>query len=161
MGHPVKANKILYAGKQRERKHVWGKREFLKWLRLAILASTIGNGYHLFRSLWWVAGFTSIGALLFAWVYQGNSFNCDIPTLQSVIFQTSGCDRLLAFLKFVPEAFAFSLDLLLPIVKLNECHYKILPTLPYGARYYFYVHELIGYFLGVFVVAGLSGITKK
>jgi hypothetical protein len=48
--------------------------------------------------------------------------------------------------------------MLLPIVKLNEQHYKI--DLQGWVRYYFYFHKLMGYVLGSFIVAGLSGLTK-
>ncbi len=49
--------------------------------------------------------------------------------------------------------------MLLPIVKLDENHY----TVPMSGwqRYYFYLHKLIGYVLGLFIVAGISGITKQ
>jgi hypothetical protein len=51
----------------------------------------------------------------------------------------------------------YALDMLLPIIRLREEHYKI--ELNGIARYYFYFHKLMGYLLGSFLVAGISGLT--
>ncbi len=52
----------------------------------------------------------------------------------------------------------YSLDLLLPIIKLDERHYKI--ELEGVARYYFYFHIVIGFILASFVAAGISGLVQ-
>ena len=56
------------------------------------------------------------------------------------------------------ERFFYSLDLLLPVVRLREQHYDI--DLQGRVRYYFYVHQIMGYVLASFLIAGLSGLTK-
>lgn len=59
----------------------------------------------------------------------------------------------------MPYGIAFSLDHLLPIVKLREYHYEV--KLKGKARYYFYVHKMVGYVLASFLIAGLSGLTQQ
>jgi hypothetical protein len=54
--------------------------------------------------------------------------------------------------------FTYSFDMLLPIVRLREAHYKTELELPYRA--YFYVHRIVGYLLGLFLLAALSGLTN-
>jgi hypothetical protein len=53
---------------------------------------------------------------------------------------------------------AFSFDMLLPIIRLREMHYRIDIRGP--ARYYFYLHRLVGWALGTFLVASLVGWIK-
>jgi hypothetical protein len=139
MGHPDKANTILYEGKERERSEEKGRGHRSKWLGLSILKWTMGYGYgyRYFRSLAWVILFTSIGAL---------------------VVHTTGIGKGWS----LPKMLGFSFDLLLPLVKLDESHYKLLSEKISGWQYYyFYVHKLVGYILASFVAAGLSGITKK
>ena len=54
--------------------------------------------------------------------------------------------------------FFYSLDLLLPVIKLRERHYDV--DLTGRTRYYFYFHQMMGYLLVSFLIAGLSGLTK-
>ena len=139
MGHPDKANTILYKGKERERSEEKGRGHRSKWLGLSILKWTMGYGYgyRYFRSLAWVILFTSIGALVVYTTGIGKGWS-------------------------LPKMLGFSFDLLLPLVKLDESHYKLLSEKISGWQYYyFYVHKLVGYILASFVAAGLSGITKK
>jgi hypothetical protein len=134
MGHPETADAVLYAGKERERREAgWGTR---KWWGMSLLNGTIGYGYgyRYFWSLKWVLGFTPLGALILGTTLQGPDFT---------------------FLRRL----AYSFDLLLPIVELDKRH--SLEAIGGWPRYYFYVHELVGYALGSFIVAGLAGITKK
>jgi hypothetical protein len=58
----------------------------------------------------------------------------------------------------MPYGIAFSFDMLLPIVKLRDSHYDV--DLKGWARYYFYIHKLMGYILASFLIAGLTGLTK-
>jgi len=53
---------------------------------------------------------------------------------------------------------AYSLDMLLPIIELHKPHYDI--KLEGWVRVYFYAHKVLGYILGLFLIAGLSGLTK-
>jgi hypothetical protein len=134
MEHPETADAVLYAGKERERRDAgWRTR---KWWGMSLLKWTIGYGYgyRYFYALWWVGGITLLGALILGTTLQGPDFT---------------------FLRRL----AYSFDLLLPIVELDKRH--SLEAIDGWPRYYFYVHELLGYVLGSFIVAGLAGITKK
>ena len=52
---------------------------------------------------------------------------------------------------------SYSLDLLLPIIQLRARHYEV--DLQGLVRYYFYFHQMMGYVLASFLIAGLSGLT--
>jgi hypothetical protein len=54
--------------------------------------------------------------------------------------------------------FTYSFDMLLPIVRLREVHYTTELELPY--RGYFYFHRIIGYLLGLLLLAALGGLTN-
>jgi len=52
----------------------------------------------------------------------------------------------------------YSFDMLLPIIKLREKHYEI--DITSRARYYLYFHKLVGYALGMFIVAAITDLIK-
>lgn len=130
-GYPSKANDILYAGRERERKNAIGAfRLGLEALKLTI---GYGLGKRYFRALWWVAGLVALGM---------------------VVLRISGE----GIRNRMPYGFAFSLDHLLPVIHLRKYHFDI--TLHGWARYYFYVHKLMGYVLASFLIAGMAGLTQ-
>jgi hypothetical protein len=59
----------------------------------------------------------------------------------------------------LPAEAAYSLGELLPIVELDPAHAGV--RLDGVIRYYFMFHRMLGYVLGLFVAAGLSGLTQK
>ncbi len=130
-GYKKKANDILYAGKKRERSEA----TWLNWLNLILQEIFVGYGYRIRYTFGWVIALTLFGAFMLWKTGQGLSNN-------------------------VPDSIFYSLDMLLPIIKLDEAHYKI-PLTSSVAKYYFYFHKLSGYVLASFLIAGLSGITKK
>jgi len=93
----------------------------------------IGHGYHLNRL------FYSIALLLLA---------------STLVIQLSGEARK----HKLGLGVSFCLDLLLPVLKLREWHYEI--DLRPGVRHYFYFHQIMGYVLASFLIAGLSGLVK-
>ena len=101
------------------------------WLKL--LDSVIGYGYYPERSFGWAAFFIIFGAVELRISGEGPKNG-------------------------MPFGLAYSFDMLLPIVRLREKHYTI--DLAGPARYYFYLHRLMGWVLASFLVAGLSGLTK-
>jgi cytoskeletal protein CcmA (bactofilin family) len=131
-GHPGKASAILYAGRERERTESAG----IRWWGLSLLKWTIGYGlgYRYFQALFWVAGLVVVGAMVLRFSGEGMRNK-------------------------MPYGIAFSLDHLLPIVKLRSYHYDV--ELEGWARYYFYAHKLMGYVLASFLLAGLSGLTQQ
>ena len=146
-GHTAKAHDILYAGRDRARRELararWLGLGFLSasWWGLSLLKCTIGYGLGVryFRALWWVAGFTILGAVVHWW---GSG---QVP--KPDIF-------LLGWLSF---------DQLLPIAELDKDHAGLIAegVLERWALAYFYFHKLIGWLLASFLVAGLSGLTQK
>jgi hypothetical protein len=134
-----KANAIRYASRERGRHRLKGP----KWLLTTAIKLTIGYGigYRYFYSLAWVAGFVIMGVVVL-WVADQLSTG-------------------------VPWAFACSLDILLPVVELNEAHSQyVMQELGGNAatqwvRYYFYLHKLVGWMLGLFLIGGLTGLTQK
>ena len=129
-GYKEKSNEILYAGKDRER----SEGTWRNWLWLTLMKAFIGYGFRIKRSIYWALFFIALGVIVLKISGQG---------------RTHG----------MPVGFSYSFDMLLPLVKLRELHYKI--ELDGWVRYYFYIHKLMGYVLGSFIIAGLSGLTKK
>ncbi|MBI3363351.1 MAG: hypothetical protein HY033_00415 [Ignavibacteriae bacterium] len=148
MGYSSKANDILYAGKDRERKEALKQKKLLKYVGLGLLKVTIGYGfgYRYFFSLLWVIGLTAIGTYVLS----------TLPN--SGVAQTPEVQQTMEMLQTLGQRIAFSVDKLLPIIHLDD---RLKLTFGGWQVYYFYFHELMGYLLGSFVVAGLSGITKK
>jgi hypothetical protein len=58
----------------------------------------------------------------------------------------------------MPYAITYSINMMLPIIRLREDNYKI--ELRSYARYYLYLHKVMGYILASFLIAGLSGLAK-
>jgi hypothetical protein len=141
-GEPQKANDILYASRERQRRNAWSTKEWKRWLGLSLLKITIGYGLgnRYFRVLW------SVGLLTFIGTF--------------VLF-TSGSQSLAQFWNI----FFASLDQLLPLVTLDKAHDVLIfgkdSNVCYGIKVYFYLHKILGWVLGSFLVAGLSGLTQK
>ena len=165
-GQPVKANDILYAAKERQRRKAWAskdnhgqpkRREWLRALGLYTMRETIGYGLgnRYFRVLEWVVFSTLVGTNVL--IYLG-SHSLEQPITFASLHQ------------LLPIIFA-SLDQLLPIITLDEAHDvlifgdraatpKVGPQ-PYCVLVYFYLHMMFGWILGSFLVAGLSGLTQR
>ena len=131
-GHVSMAHSILYAGRERKRKET---ATGLNWFGLTILKYVIGYGYgyRIFNSFIWVIFFGGIGTILLRINKEGKKRN-------------------------IGWCIFYSLDLILPIIKLDERHYKI--ELEGFARYYYYFHIVIGFILASFVAAGISGLIQ-
>jgi hypothetical protein len=133
-GYRHKAEDILYQSKERERIE---RAKGLSWWWLTALKLSIAYGHYTYMMIWvliWVLIFTVIGVLVLRISHEG---------------PRNG----------MPYGIFFSLDLLLPIVRLRERHYQI--DLSGWARYYFYFHRAIGWVLASLLVAGLTGVMKK
>jgi hypothetical protein len=128
-GVPDIADDILFAKMQRERAAAPLGRRI--WLTLHWVL--IGYGYHPFRALWWALGLVFVGVAVLRLSGEGK--------------RTS-----------MPYGLTYSVDMLLPIIRLREKNYEA--ELKGYARYYFYVHKIMGYVLASFLIAGLSGLTK-
>lgn len=98
-----------------------------------LLFITIGSGYELWLAALWAVELTIVGALVFRRTPEAKAAS-------------------------MPCCLAFSFDMLIPLIRLREMHYKI--DIAGRARYYFYFHRIAGWILGSFIVAALTGITK-
>ncbi|RDJ97313.1 hypothetical protein DLM46_38115 [Paraburkholderia lacunae] len=124
-----KAVDVLYAGKNRERTTAHGIDRVLLTLHQVF----VGYGFRTSYALWWAIGFIALGAL---------------------ILKLSGEGRLAD----PPLGVIYSIDMLLPIIRLREAHYEI--DLHGWARFYFYFHKIMGYVLASFIVAGIAGLVN-
>jgi hypothetical protein len=128
-GHSDKAKEILYAGRNRGLWRATG----LEFIWLLLLKIIIGFGYRIYYALGWAAGLVCLGAFVLHRTGQGPRHK-------------------------MPYGLSYSLDTLLPIVDLRECHKAI--NLSGFAKYYFYFHKIMGFILVSFILAGLAGLTK-
>jgi uncharacterized protein YjbI with pentapeptide repeats len=129
-GHKGEAKDVLYAGKNRELEQTSG---FFSRFWLFLQKIVIGFGYRIYYSFYWIIGFILLGMFVLKISKEGPDNK-------------------------MPYGLAYSIDMLLPIVRLREEHYRI--DLKSWARYYFYFHKMMGYVLASFLIAGLSGLTK-
>ena len=133
------ANDILVASRNRELEEsdtLGGK-----WWSLFLLKIFIGYGYGKWKllALGWASGLVLIGAFVLDCTKERDRHEGEIHKLLDTMF--------------------YSLDMLLPIIRLRELHYKNV-DLKTGARYYFYFHKIMGYVLTFFLIAALSGLAS-
>ena len=129
-GFEDKARKIFYASKQEERRNS----NWYRWLWLFFLEVSIGYGYHVSYLAGWALLFVIIG---------------------SIVLKISGQ----GLVHGMPYGISYSLDMLLPFIKLNEAHYTI--SLTGLVKYYFYVQKIVGYGMLSVLIAGVSGLVRK
>ena len=132
-GYKDKATEILYEAKRREHREETSMLS-LTWYWLLLQWLSIGYGYYNFRAVYWLLSICILGTL---------------------IIHISGKDKAN---KMKYWGLAYSVDILLPIIKL----YKPNDSIDLGgkAKVYFYIHKIFGYVLVFFFVAGLSGLIK-
>lgn len=138
-GYVDTASDILYERHERQRKDP--KLSWDKWLLLTLLKVTIGYGY----------GFRYFG--VFVWV----GFYVFLGTF--ILYMTGERNRHLYLISGKLDCAFYSLDMLLPVVRLREQHYTDV-NLNKWVRYYFYFHQLAGYILIYIAFGDLSAITK-
>ncbi len=122
---------VLYAGKERELSAASFPRNLGLFLQKIFIG--YGIGYRYFYALIWVVLFVRIGVGVLRLYGDDKGHEINL-------------------------GHAYSLDMLLPIIRLRESHYKI--ELSEAASKYFYFHKIMGYVLAFFLIAGLSGMTK-
>ena len=130
-GYEDKATEILFEGKKRQQKET--KTLSLNWWCLFLQWLFIGYGYDNFRVLYWVLILCGLGMLTLHLSGQKAVRGMECWGLW------------------------YSLDMLLPIIELDT-NYDIAPE--GWVKVYFYLHKIFGYVLALFLIAGLSGLTK-
>ena len=104
-----------------------------KWVWLTAHKWVTGYGYYLSYGMFWTLSLVVVGAIVLRVSGEG---------------PRNG----------MPFGLAYSFDMLLPIIQLRKSHYEI--DLQSWARYYFYLHKIMGYVLALILIAWLSGLTK-
>ncbi|MGF6482552.1 hypothetical protein [Paraburkholderia sp. JPY419] len=133
VGEHDAAMEVGYAGRDREFRKACKSGDIFRCALLGFSKATIGYGYHIGRAFVLSFLFIILGAVIFRRTPEAAEAN-------------------------MPIGLTYSFDLFLPLIKLKESNYKI--EIKNNVRYYFYFHKLAGWFLGSFVVAGLSGLTQ-
>jgi hypothetical protein len=103
------------------------------WAWQTTLKWVIGYGHYPYFATLWVIGLVMAGAIILRVSGEGPR-------------------------KGMPYGLAYSFDMLLPIIQLRKRHSEI--DLQGWPRYYFYGQKIMGWILGSFLIAGLSGLTK-
>jgi len=168
MGHVDIAETVLYKGKERERHNLWKTGRFVTWMRRSCLSAVVGYGIggRTFRVFYWVLISTVLGACLLSRVPQSEG----PPSSTTDQFELIDGKRCLPLRLGAPlteiiwsnvavNRLAFSLDILLPIIELDECH--DLTRIESKWRYYYYAQAIFGFVLATFLAAALGGITRK
>lgn len=149
MGRADDADEVLYAGRNAEYDVTSCPGNLLLWFNFAM----IGYGYKMFRSGIWIVVLVSVGVIILYLTGESSkvsAYPCPTGYPQRVSIR----DVAIYWVDLV----AYSFDILLPIIRLRDAHYAI--NLEGFARYYFYIHRLLGWVLGAFLVVGISGLTK-
>ncbi len=133
-GDVDESERVLFAGQERKRRGARGIRR----LGYEGLKWTIGYGIgaRYFWSLAWVLALTIVGGLVFA------------PFVHSH-WSSRGAELL------------FSVDQLLPIVHVTPAAEELAKQVTGWQSWYLAFHRMCGFVLGSFIVAGLTGVTKK
>jgi hypothetical protein len=131
-GDYEKANYILYAARERERRDT---SSWWRWSTLTLLKWTIGYGIGIgyFWVLVWIMAMALIGT-------------CFLKPSQN--------DKSWLWCFFA------SFDWMLPLVELDKQHSEVVSKLSGIHLYWFYVQAIAGYVLGSFIIAGLAGLTQ-
>ena len=139
-GERMFANTVLHRGKVAERKAAKPGRKIVLILSQWLMG--FGIGQHLIGTVaYWAA----------VWVIAGCFFLHFCGELNAQKRATLGI-----------YGFWFSVDYLLPLVRLNDAHFDNTYTETYLehpiVRNYFYIHQLVGYALITVLIAGLTGL---
>jgi uncharacterized protein YjbI with pentapeptide repeats len=133
-GDTDESERVLFAGQERKRQGARGIRR----VGYEALKWTIGYGIgaRYFWSLAWVLAITIVGGIVFA------------PFVRSH-WSGRGAELL------------FSVDQLLPIVHVTPAAEDLAKQITGWQSWYLAFHRICGFVLGSFIVAGLTGVTKK
>jgi hypothetical protein len=149
-GADGKANEVLYALRERERQEAWRRQEYGQWVGLTLSWGLVGYGLGarlLLHPLFWIILFTVAGTYV---LWSGSA------NLRGKTALWAGAKR-----KSVGWCAWASFDEIIPLIELDQEHTKFInEELTGWRRSYFYLHRIMAYVLGSFVVAGLAGLTQ-
>jgi hypothetical protein len=141
-GDPDHAAGVLYYGRVRETQLAWQDGAYQTWLMLAALnvATGYGLGTYTFRAFWWITFLTAVGVVLLAWSPGAGG--------KSLVWRTGA-----------------ALTRLLPGIELNKEFTDFFDD-PDRRRMkgwqvaVFSAFVVIGWVLGLFLVAAMTGLTQ-
>lgn len=139
------AVEVGYQAKERQRNAACATRNLGDCIVLTLSKKLVGYGYRLWCSLIWSFVFVIVGTIVFF-----NTREIGPPRLS---------DHRLNIRGRAVWAIIYSFDMLLPIVKLKDSNYEV--DISSKAQYYLYFHKLMGWILGTFILAGLTGWTRS
>ena len=173
-GQSPDARKIGYAGKIIETRLDFQHHSWPAFVTMLLSRLTIGYGYCSYLAILWAIFFCAFGAWVFSRA-NPDLIRIDKGTLKLV--DRSGWRKSVFgpfrfhVMKYteglqtghpqdygVINPFGYSFDALLPIIRLRELHYQV--ELGGWPHYYFYIQRIVGWILGIFVLAAFSGLTK-
>jgi hypothetical protein len=137
IGQQGKADDIAYAEKSKERDNLFSKGQYFR----AVI-----------NSLQWILTGYAIGYHL---ITHTVTFVIILVLMGVCVLRFSGMAGTNGLPKY---PIAYSFELLIPIVKLDEAHYKI--PLTGFLKKYFYFHKLMGYVLAAFLAASVANFIK-
>jgi hypothetical protein len=141
------AVEVGYQAKERQRNAACAARNLSDCIILTLSKILVGYGYRLWYSIIWSFVFVITGTIVFF-----NTREIGPPRLSDHSLNTRGRAT-------VAWAIIYSFDMLLPIVKLKDSNYDV--DISSKAQYYLYFHKLMGWVLGTFILAGLTGWTRS
>jgi hypothetical protein len=152
-GQSDAAEKVGVEEKDLERIEACGRPSLGRCLVMWASKYLVKYGYAPWLSMYWALGFIVVGALVFRTTDEAKGRTVDVkdPVDDESAKPKKAPDQ-------YPIGLAYSFDTFIPVIKLRERHYKIDIAGP--ARYYFYLHKIMGWVIGSFLVAALSGLTK-
>jgi hypothetical protein len=130
-GFRDEADRTEYRGHDSALTLAWHQGRWLEVVYLVLLRELVGYGLYPERSIFAIIFMTLLGAVVFTRTKESRENQ-------------------------MPLGLTYSFDMLLPLIKLRDCHYDI--DIRGGARYYFYAHKIIGWILGSFILAALAGL---
>jgi hypothetical protein len=141
-GDPDNAAGVLYYGRVRETRLAWADGAYQTWLMLAALnvATGYGLGTYTFRAFWWITFLTAVGVVLLTWSPGAGG--------KSLVWRTGA-----------------ALTRLLPGIELNKEFTDFFDD-PERRRLkgwqvaVFSAFVVIGWVLGLFLVAAMTGLTQ-
>jgi hypothetical protein len=152
-GRRSTAETIQLAGRERERSETWTHNDYYSWAWLTMLSYVAGYGIGLytFMVLWWVGGLSILGALILLFSSNARPRWCS-PNATLGLLCLVGA----------------SLHRLLPIVKLSKEFEDFFDNPMENPRnlarwqvIYFAMHAILGWFLGLILLAAMAGLTQK
>ena len=149
-GADRQANKVLYALRNREWQEALQDRDYGQLLGLTLSWGLVGYGIGarlLLHPLFWIVLFTVAGTYV---LWSGSAKLREKATIWA------GAER-----KSLGWCAWASFDEIIPLIELDQKHTAFInEELAGWRRSYFYLHRVMAYVLGSFVVAGLAGLTQ-